>query len=72
MRMLEFELKTLVVIGTEYAGSCRSNYYAITTATPLFYAKRQNKLFETCESFEFESRSWRGAHDTTLCDKVCQ
>jgi hypothetical protein len=21
---------------------------------------------------EFESRSWRGVHDTTLCDKVCQ
>ena len=21
---------------------------------------------------EFESRSWRGVLDTTLCDKVCQ
>ena len=24
------------------------------------------------QSFEFESRSWWGAFDTTLCDKVCQ
>ena len=23
-------------------------------------------------SCEFESRSWRGVLDTTLCDKVCQ
>jgi hypothetical protein len=22
--------------------------------------------------FEFESRSWQGVLDTTLCDKVCQ
>jgi len=22
--------------------------------------------------FEFESRSWRGVLDTTLCDKFCQ
>jgi hypothetical protein len=24
------------------------------------------------QSCEFESRSWRGVRDTTLCDKVCQ
>jgi len=23
-------------------------------------------------SFEFESRSWQGVPDTTICDKVCQ
>jgi hypothetical protein len=23
-------------------------------------------------SYEFESHSWRGVHDTILCDKVCQ
>jgi hypothetical protein len=28
-----FELITSVVIGTGYIGSCKSNYYAITTAT---------------------------------------
>jgi hypothetical protein len=24
------------------------------------------------QQYEFESRSWRGVLDTTLCDKVCQ
>ena len=24
------------------------------------------------QSCEFESRSWRDIHNTTLCDKVCQ
>ena len=24
------------------------------------------------QSCEFESRSWRGVLDTTLCDKLCQ
>jgi len=28
-----FELKTLVVIGTDCIGSCKSNYYTITTTT---------------------------------------
>ena len=23
-------------------------------------------------AYHFESRSWRGVHDTTLCNKVCQ
>ena len=27
----------------------------------------------TCaKSYQLESRSWLGVHDTTLCDKVCQ
>jgi len=28
-----FELTTLVVIGTDYTGSCKSNYHTITTTT---------------------------------------
>ena len=24
------------------------------------------------QNCEFESHSWQGIHDTTLCDKVCQ
>jgi hypothetical protein len=28
-----FELTTLVVIGTDFIGSCKSNYHAITTTT---------------------------------------
>ena len=28
-----FELTILVVIGIDYIGSCKSNYYAITTTT---------------------------------------
>jgi hypothetical protein len=31
-----FELMTLVVIGTDYTGSCKSNYHTITTTmTPV-------------------------------------
>jgi hypothetical protein len=38
-----FELRTLVVIGTDCIGSCKYNYYAImTTMTPKYY--RKNKL----------------------------
>jgi hypothetical protein len=29
----EFELTTLVVIGTDCIGSCKSNYHTITTTT---------------------------------------
>ena len=34
-----------------------------------------NYLLDQCLSpltFEFETRTWRGVLDTTLCDKVCQ
>ena len=39
-----FELTTLVVIDTNYEGSCNSNYYVITiTTTPsLFFEPREN------------------------------
>jgi hypothetical protein len=30
-----FELTTLVIIGTDCIGSCKSNYYTITTTTTL-------------------------------------
>jgi hypothetical protein len=36
-----FELTTLVVIGTDYMGSYKSNYHMITTA-PLEYEKWHN------------------------------
>jgi hypothetical protein len=32
--MNEFELTTLMVIGTECIGSCKYNYRTITTTTP--------------------------------------
>ena len=32
-----FELTTLVVIGTGYTGSCKSNYHAITATTALIF-----------------------------------
>ena len=31
-----------------------------------------NYLCKQCPSCEFEPRSWWGALDTTLCDKICQ
>jgi hypothetical protein len=34
--LARFELTTLVVIGTDCIGSCKSNYYAITTTTMRF------------------------------------
>jgi len=32
---VEFELRTLVVIGTDYLCNCKSNYHTITTTTVL-------------------------------------
>jgi len=40
-----FELTTLVVIGTDCIGSCKSNYYTITTTTtPCLEGKRYLKV----------------------------
>ena len=36
--------------------------FTTTCAVSTYYHK----------SYEFESRTWRGVLDTTLCDKVCQ
>jgi hypothetical protein len=39
-----FELTTLVVIGTDYIGSCKSNYHTITTTTaPIYYTYYTDK-----------------------------
>jgi Ca2+/Na+ antiporter len=35
LAMNEFEFTTLVVIGTDYIGSCKSYYHTITTRRPL-------------------------------------
>ena len=51
-----FELTTLVVIGTNYIGSCKSNYHAITTTTvPLLllllsFRKRSHFNIQYCEN----------------------
>jgi len=46
-----FELTILVVIGTDYIGSCKSNYHMITTTTvPLIYWSGQF----TTQSFIFD------------------
>ena len=39
-----FELTTLVVIGTDCIGSCKSNYHTITTKTTPSYGQSQNDL----------------------------
>jgi hypothetical protein len=67
-----FELTTLVVIGTDCIGSCKSNYHAITTTTVpamkdyCIQNKTRNKnVFRFCLQFEFlliNDRDWRG-HD---------
>jgi hypothetical protein len=47
-----FELKTLVVIGTDCTGSCKSNYHMITTTTPPHLSSvqiRGNKYFTLIE-----------------------
>jgi hypothetical protein len=42
---LGFKLTTLVVIGTDYTGSCKSNYHTITTmTTPLIHKIKINKI----------------------------
>ena len=51
-----FKLTTLVVIGIDCIGSCKSNYHMITTTTT---------------PWEFGIHSRRGALDTTYCAKLC-
>ena len=38
----EFELTMLVVIGTDWIGSCKSNYHTITAWQPLYLLKRKS------------------------------
>jgi hypothetical protein len=69
---------TSVVIGPDCTGSCKSNYYTITTATTpytkydilscIHYICCTIKLFLLLLMTN-NPRSWRGVPDTTLCDK---
>jgi hypothetical protein len=70
--IIEILLK-VVVIGTDCIGSCKSNYYTITTTTApkklhFDYGIKgnifsRNPIYEDMYSFLL---------DTTLCDQVCQ
>ena len=44
-----FELTTLVVIGTDCIGSCKSNYHTITTTTASSYGLRRYMINYTCK-----------------------
>ena len=35
-----FELTTLMMLGTDYIGCCKSNYYTITTVTTIYEYKK--------------------------------
>jgi len=43
-----FELTTLVVIGTNCIGNCKSNYHIITATIPIGVIRLSNK--EICET----------------------
>ena len=58
------ELTTLLVIGTDGIGSCKSNYYTITTTTApffgvcfsfFFYILEKNVVMQVCNTFFFTS-----------------
>jgi hypothetical protein len=60
MQWAGFELTALVVIDTNCTGSCKSNYYTITTITdPITVVKLKSSWMKILKY-------------TTLCDKVCQ
>jgi hypothetical protein len=40
--------------------------------TSLLPSRLETSLLPSSSSCEFESCSWRGVLDTTVCDKVCQ
>jgi hypothetical protein len=48
-----------------YLNCCRERMVVEFTPTCAITVYHQ-------QSYEFETRSWRGVLDTTLCDKVCQ
>jgi hypothetical protein len=74
---VEFELTTLVVIGTDCTGSCKSNHQtiAITTAPPGLYTvwlwTVHCILYVANRAFVFMYNA-AVIFDTILCDKVCQ
>jgi hypothetical protein len=51
-----FELTTLVVIGTDCTGSCKSNYHAIMTAPYIIRPRKINILSLRLAHVYFESR----------------
>jgi hypothetical protein len=61
-----FELTTLLVIGTDSIGSCKSNYHMITASSSV-------KVKE-CETSAIRGKDFNrwGVLNTALCDKVCQ
>ena len=47
-----FELITIVVIGTDCIGSCKSNYYTImTTTTPYMHLNKLNNALKIIQGF---------------------
>jgi hypothetical protein len=46
-----FELTPLVVIGTDWIGSCKSNYHTIVTMTPLLVQSGHHCHFIECNLF---------------------
>jgi hypothetical protein len=52
-------LPTLVMLGTDCTGSCKSNYHKITISLSKFASIKS----------EIITQSWQGVHDTTLCHK---
>ena len=52
---MEFELTTLVVIGTDCTGSCKSHYVAITTMKVPIVARPIDKLI-ILFSFNYEKK----------------
>jgi hypothetical protein len=66
-----FEFTTLVVIGTDCKGSCKSNYHTITTTGPRGPLVELTYLPYTISadshnSREFDSSPWWGVLDTTF------
>ena len=58
---MEFELTTLVVIGTDCIGSCKSNYHTMTTTTtPIWYKVIKFHIcFNTDKTVDFNvKRFW--------------
>ena len=58
-----FELTTLVVIGTDCTGSCKSNYHMITTTTaPINIEKRKKTFWKKCYKKMVEVIKWFLSH----------
>ena len=60
-----FELTTLVVIGTDYTGSCKSNYHTITTSTA------PNKKYDTWRTSQLQHSSRINGQYYWICLNLC-